>query len=456
MERKLKLNPLLLFAVGFVVGGAGLYFKLSFTIGLWAALFGIAVLFENPMAGIIGAAFGYIFLPDTLCLALLYGIFGLYLLRKIFLKNRPLQIEGQETMIYVYFLMLAVQTFTSMIVAGSIRDFAIHTGGLMLFMMIVNESYDEKRLHKIITAVVVSTTILALIGIVQYIVGVDIKEGWLDEKFNTDIRARVYSIFGNPNIFAEYLVMTMPLTVGVLWSSKRDGVRISFLAMFAVQLAALFMTMSRGGWLGLALSLLIFIVIVRKELLLLAIPMAGAAVYFIPQTFISRFMTIFNMNESSASYRLQIWKVAIRIIKDNFLLGLGLGYMPFKRTFERYLSTLGIFHAHNTFIEIFAEMGVLGFFFFVLFVIAIFVALFRYPIKSEDRYMRTMGAAMVASFSGMLFHGMFENIFYMTKITTTFYLLLGIAFSLARMCRRRKGLELMKERTGVYGEESII
>ena len=184
--------------------------------------------------------------------------------------------------------------------------------------------------------------------------------------------------------------------------------------------------------------------------------MAGAAVYFIPQTFIARFMTIFNMNESSASYRLQIWKVAIRIIKDNFLLGLGLGYMPFKRTFERYLSTLGIFHAHNTFIEIFAEMGVLGFFFFVLFVIAIFVALFRYPIKSEDRYMRTMGAAMVASFSGMLFHGMFENIFYMTKITTTFYLLLGIAFSLARMCRRRKGLELMKERTGVYGEESII
>lgn len=181
--------------------------------------------------------------------------------------------------------------------------------------------------------------------------------------------------------------------------------------MFAVQLAALFMTMSRGGWLGLALSLLIFIVIVRKELLLLAIPMAGAAVYFIPQTFIARFMTIFNMNESSASYRLQIWKVAIRIIKDNFLLGLGLGYMPFKRTFERYLSTLGIFHAHNTFIEIFAEMGVLGFFFFVLFVIAIFVALFRYPIKSEDRYMRTMGAAMVASFSGMLFHGMFENIF---------------------------------------------
>lgn len=110
-----------------------------------------------------------------------------------------------------------------MIVAGSIRDFAIHTGGFMLFMMVVNESYDEKRLHKIITAVVVATTILALIGIVQYIVGVDIKEGWLDEKFNTDIRARVYSIFGNPNIFAEYLVMTMPLTVGVLWSSSETG-----------------------------------------------------------------------------------------------------------------------------------------------------------------------------------------------------------------------------------------
>ena len=101
-------------------------------------------------------------------------------------------------------------------------------------------------------------------------------------------------------------------------------------------------------------------------------------------------------------------------------------------------------------------MGLIGFILFIIFMVSIFVNLARYPLKSEDRYVKIMGAALCASFAGMLFHGMFENIFYMTKITTTFWLLLAISFALVRICKRHLSTELGEKRMDCYGKESFI
>ena len=81
MESRVKINPLLLFALGFVIGGVGLSIKIPFVILLFAGLIGLMVFFENPMVSLIATTFGYIFLPDLLVLMLLYGTFGLYLFR---------------------------------------------------------------------------------------------------------------------------------------------------------------------------------------------------------------------------------------------------------------------------------------------------------------------------------------------------------------------------------------
>ena len=456
METRVKINPLLLFALGFVIGGVGLTIKIPFVILLFLGLIGVVVFFENPMISLIATSFGYIFLPDILVLALLYGTFGLFLFRKFIKKDDPLIVASHEIVPYIYFLLMIIQTATSVYFMGSIRDLVIHTGGFMYLIFMINEVKTEEQLHGVIVAVIVAATILALYGIYQYIVGVDVKKGWVDTSSNSAIRGRAYSIFGNPNIFAEYLVMAIPLTVGIFWSTKRDGVRLLFLAMFLLQAASLVLTMSRGGWLGLAVAAFVFIWLVRKELLLLAVPLMGAAVFVIPTSIVNRFMTIFNFADSSTSYRFQIWEVTETIIHNHFLMGLGLGYRPFKAVFEQYMPGMGIFHAHNAFLQIFAEMGIIGFAIFLIFMVSIFVNLARYPLKSENRYVKIMGAALASSFAGMLFHGLFENIFYMTKITTTFWLLLAVTFALVRICKKDLANPLAEKRMDCYGKESFI
>lgn len=456
METRVKINPLLLLALGFVIGGVGLSIKIPFVVLLFAGLIGLMVFFENPMVCLIAATFGYVFLPDLLVLMLLYGTFGLYLFRKFFKKDAPLIVASHEVVPYIYFLLMVIQTATSVYLMGSLRDLAIHTAGFMYLIFLINEVKTVEQLHGVIVAVVCAATLLALVGIYQYVVGVDIKKEWVDTSSNGAIRARAYSVFGNPNIFAEYLVMTIPLCVGLFWSTKRDGVRIFFFGLFAVQVLSLFMTMSRGGWLGLAVAAFVFICLVRKELLLLAIPLMGAAVFVVPESIVNRFMTIFNFADSSTSYRFKIWEITEAVIHDHFIVGLGLGHLPFKMVFEQYIRTMPIYHAHNTFLQVFAEMGLIGFILFIIFMVSIFVNLARYPLKSEDRYVKIMGAALCASFAGMLFHGMFENIFYMTKITTTFWLLLAISFALVRICKRHLSKEQGEKRMDCYGKESFI
>lgn len=66
----------------------------------------------------------------------------------------------------------------------------------------------------------VSVLMVALVGIRQIFTGVVMRPEWTDVENSQDIAVRIYSVFTNPNIFAEYLVMTIPLGVGLMWYTK--------------------------------------------------------------------------------------------------------------------------------------------------------------------------------------------------------------------------------------------
>lgn len=451
-----KFNPLIIFALGFLIGGLGLYFQIPYVLVLFLGILGVIFFYDKPLLALLTLVFAYVLVPDLLTLLMAYGIFGLYFFRKLTMREEIFEVQAQEVIPYVYFGLMIIATFTSSMVSGSIRDMAIHTAGLLTMVLILDIARKKEAFHKILVVLSLVTTILALYGIYQYFIGVEIQKEWVDVNSNADMRARVYSVFGNPNIFAEYLVMMVPLTVALFWSTKRDTVKIFYFILFGIQVLALFMTMSRGGWIGLAVAAMVFIFFVKRKLLLFAIPAGAFGFLLLPASIVARFFTIFNLSDSSTSYRFKIWEITGEVIRDNFFVGVGLGHQPFKYTFESYIRTMPIFHAHNSFIEIFAELGLVGFVLFCLFMISIFVVLLKYPLASSDTYERVVGASLIGSFSGMMVHGMFENIFYMTKITTSFWILLGLTYGLARMSKGRKIRELKEEVMTQDGKESAF
>ena len=82
-----------------------------------------------------------------------------------------------------------------------------------------------------------------------------------------------------------------------------------------------------------------------------------------------------NQDDRSASERIRFYSGAIKYIASNPFLGCGIGnwrIMSIKYDAENMFSYIVPYFAHNDFIEIFAETGILGFLSYLMFFLFIF------------------------------------------------------------------------------------
>lgn len=385
------------------------------------------------MIMLMAASFLMPFLPDMAGLLMMYSLTAVYLVNDVMNEHNDLTRSKMDIPIILYLIIIVISTFTSITFIGSLRDLALHLGGLSFVFVMVNTIKTKNAFNAIVTVLVFSATLVALYGLYQYVVGVEIDAAWLDVENNPDVRVRVYSVFHNPNILAEYLIMIIPLSVGLFWHTKKISKKIIFLGTTLIMILAMLMTLSRGSWVGFAFSALVFIVLVEKRLLLSVIPMSLAGLYFLPQSILNRIMSIGNFADSSIAYRFTMWDITMDIIRDYPIAGVGFGHLPFKQVFETYIRTMPIYHSHNTFLQTTVEMGIPG---IVVFLFLLFV-LFKYGIlnlvRSEDRYIRILSASAISSLGGVLAHGMAENVLYLPRIIFTFWILVGLILTLDRV-----------------------
>lgn len=407
--------------------------KTPYVAFLLILLGGCAFVMQEVFWGIGAVVFAYVFLPDVLALGAIVGLGIFYLLRKAFLGERLRPVTSGEGVLLAFGLLLIVATFTSTYRSGSLRDLGIHAGGFFLYLMIREEVKDKNRAHILLSLFALAFLFIALYGIRQYFTGVEIKREWVDVQNNPDVKARIFSVFGNPNIFAEYLVMGIPILIAMGWWSKREFKSLVYFAGAGVGMIALGMTLSRGGWIGLLAAAAFFVYFICKRLYLLAIPALMGLVMVLPESILRRFTSITNFADSSTSYRFKIFSITGEVIHDHFLVGVGLGHLPFKRVFETYIRTMPIFHAHNTFLEIFAELGLVGFVLFLILLGTVFHRGHKHLLRSDDAFLKILGTGLLAGLFGVFVHGMFENVIYLTKITMTFWFMVSMVFALSRL-----------------------
>lgn len=387
----------------------------------------------NIKFGILSVIVAMPFLPDEFTLLLIIFIVFIFILNHVFGKGYSIDKSFVNIPLAIFVLAIIIATVTSIDPKGSFRDLAIHLSAIGLLVVIVNGINNKNDLNLILTSYVFTATLVALYGIYQYFVGVELDPAWVDATNNPEITTRVFSVFGNPNILAEYLIMAIPTSIALFWNTKKLIKKIIFMLTTMVLSVTLLMTLSRGGWLGIAFGIFIFILLVEKKLFLLSIPVGIASIFVIPDSIMSRIMTIGSLTDSSNAYRIKIWQITTDIIRDHWEAGVGFGYIPFKKTFETYIRTMPIYHAHNTYLEIAAEMGIVG---LVLFAILIFV-LYKYgvlnAVKSNDKYIKTISAGLLAGISSLLFHGIVEHVLYIPRIIITFWILVAFILVMIKL-----------------------
>jgi O-antigen ligase len=374
-------------------------------------------------------------LPKSITMVLLIALSSIKLVWGAVKRKAPLKIDCLIFAIVLFYVVMVIGTGTSTYRMDSIRDLAIHTVAIVWTISMIIDSKNLEKLYSMMVSFVYVATLVAVYGVLQYFIGVEMDAAWVDVQNNPNLSVRVYSVFGNPNILGEYLIMALPISMGLFMNSKGWFKKMLFLGTTGAMGCALVLTFGRGAWLGFAFAVAVMVILYKKELIWALIPAGIVSLFLLPESILNRILSIANLGDSSNAYRIRVWKVAMEMIKDNWILGVGFGYMPFKINYLNYIRTMNVYHSHNMILEIFAELGIGGLLVLVFMLGIILKKLYQISIQREDRFARIIAISLFGSFVAILTNGLTENVLYLPKIIWTFWMIVGFAGILIRVQR---------------------
>ena len=168
--------------------------------------------------------------------------------------------------------------------------------------------------------------------------------------------------------------------------------------------------------------------------MLLLTPLLLVVLYFVlPDAVINSFASIGNLGDSSTSYRVYIWMGTLAMLKDYWMCGIGPGDAAFNLVYPKY-SYSGIVapHAHNLFLQIVCDAGVVALVVFVLLLFHYFRDLCAAFCREKDLFSRLYQTAAVSGIAGFLVQAMTDYSFYNYRVLLLFWAWLALGALLAR------------------------
>ena len=288
---------------------------------------------------------------------------------------------------------------------------------------------------------------------------------------------RAFGTFGQPNPFGGFMGIALPLgmmaawaQLAVIWRRLRDSGRpplwplLQFCAWGLLSLtlvAALLASWSRGAWLGTVVAGLCMLIALPKRLrsglalaaLIASLTAATWSAGLLPRSIVLRLTTaaselitvsdVRGVEITPSNYavieRLAHWQAAIRMAEDAPLFGVGLGNYEIVYDDYRLVNweePLG--HAHNLYLNLLAETGVIG----LIAYLAFWVIVFRmtWSLRSQpDPFSRCIAVGLLGAWAYVAVHSVFDNL-YVNNLFLHIGVLLGVLAILHR--RMTQALEL--------------
>jgi O-antigen ligase len=335
---------------------------------------------------------------------------------------------------------------------------------LVVYFLALDLVRTRRQTLGALAALIVAAAAESAIGLVQYGTGAGPASFAIGADFS-----RAYGTFGKPNSYAGYLEMVLPLGIVLtIWTWKQFGRRglatapfradtllttaprfierlqtntwlrsIPFAVLGATAIigGAILASFSRGAWLGTAsaLAVMIWLAGPRSRGIASAAALAGGVlallggIAVLPQNVRDRIGSIFS-NAGSPDVRTAYitaqnfavvereahWVAGINMFLSNRFLGVGLGNFNVRFTdFDvspTFLVSEG--HAHNYYIHVAAESGLVGLCTYLLLLLVIVVTALQ-ALRSttgRDPLARALVIAALGTVTAVAIHNIFEDL----------------------------------------------
>jgi putative inorganic carbon (hco3(-)) transporter len=258
--------------------------------------------------------------------------------------------------------------------------------------------------------------------------------------------ARVCGTTGYCNALAGYFELTLPIFIAILlFAPVRLWVRFAIVTLIVLTVPIFYLTYSRGGFLGVAVSLtvLLFMLIsrlskhLRNLFLIMMILLIFASVVVYALNIVSSQRAEETGGLFTDKVRVALVNTAVAMIKDKPILGIGLNNFP--ERLNQYDNS-GIqyelpYPVHNTYLLAAAETGIIAALLLMWFFWRSLQTAFR-ATKVKDATLRAIAIGILAGFCGWLTHNIVAPLYQnwiVNRITLMF--LIGVAFAIPRLVK---------------------
>jgi len=296
----------------------------------------------------------------------------------------------------------------------------------LAYVLVINTIKKRSDWAALVILLVLAAVLVALYGIYQNFFMTATTQSWVDEEMFSEIEKRVYSTLDNPNVLGQYFIMMMPIAFALFIKMQGSFQKVFYATCNFVMFACLMYTWSRGAWLGVVIGIGFFVLL--KDRRWLAVCIAGLLIMpsVLPASILQRLTSIGNLNDSSTSYRVAVWIGSLRLLKNYWFTGIGLGPDAFLEIYPQYaLGGAGFaLHSHNFYLQWVVDMGFLG----LITYFAIIIGGFKQiaSVKEKSSLIKNVLLAMTGGLFGYLFHGMAENLWYNYRMILVFWAYFGI------------------------------
>ena len=375
-------------------------------------------------------------------------------------KGEVFQFKNFEIWLLAYFMIVVISLFGSTLFALSLKGF-LKTFIYIGFYFSVAQYLKSNKSHIawILGVIALCVSSEFIFGFLQSFLHLEAISTWQDtSRLNPeDVLSRVYGTLKplNPNLFGGYLVCGFPTVLGAVFyflNRKKYSFAGVFAAFALLGVYTIFQTGCRGAYLALMLVFMCVFILSAKffwntyKKLYITVLSSIIGLFVLSMTFVNairlRFLSIFAMrNDSSNSFRFNVYNSCVDMFKDNWLLGIGVGNKNFREIYGLYMKTgFDALSAYNIYLEIAVESGIFALVAFLGFLVSMIKKSVEFILNSTDFEQIIFVSVSTVAILAVLFHGLVDTIFFRPQLQFVFWTYVAVISSILNCKSNQKSL----------------
>lgn len=363
-------------------------------------------------------------------LALVFWLIKKLLLKELYLKKTSINI-----FLFLIILVSLLSMVNSSNIISSLKGLQKLAKYILLFFMLV-ETIDEKvKLKRLVFIAILGLGLVSIDGIFQYLVGKDFIRGYTLPKslwkiYGNLSTPRIQASMHNPNDFGCYLITIIPVVLSLGVYSTKMLKRLILAIVFLISFFCMFHTQFRGA--GLAfLIIVILLSIIKKDVRLVIVVL----IFILSLPIILPKPLLYWLVQNPNPYnffvedmgRRQHWQTALNMIKKHPLVGIGINtfsisYIKYKNIKDPFVG----FYAHNSYLHLAGEIGLIGLGIFTWMVIVIIKNWIIFYRKQKDKDLKELSLGIFLGWLGFLIAGILESSLQISNLAVLFWFMSGV------------------------------